>query len=81
MLLSKDRLKSVNLKVNGTRKRKHHQHLKDPGLRGLDAQKGAALAVLRLTPSNSPKSFRRNLKVALREDIQLKLPILDDDIA
>ena len=76
-----ERLQEVNPKVNGNRKRKHHQHLKDPGLRGLDYQKGAALATLRLSPADNPQRFMANLKVALGEEIQLRLPFVDDDIA
>ena len=76
-----DRLQKVNPKVNGNRKRKHHQHLKDPGLRGLDYQKGAALATLRLSPADNPKRFMTNLKIALGQEIQLSLPFVDDETA
>ena len=74
------RLRTVNPKINGNRKRKHHQHLEDIGLKGLDSQKGAALATLRLTPANSPEKFKRNYKIATGQDIQLQLPIVDDNI-
>ena len=69
-----DKLREVNPKINGNRRRKHHQHLKDPGLKGLDHQKGAVLATLRLSPTGNPEKFMRNLVIALG------LPLVDDCI-
>jgi hypothetical protein len=75
-----ERLKQVNPKnQNGNRSRKHHQHLTQPvGVSLLDYQKGVTIAVMRLSPSNSPQSFKRNMHKACNGPIQLNLPYLND---
>jgi phage anti-repressor protein len=75
-----ERLKKVNPRNhNGNRSRKHHQHLTQPvGVSLLDYQKGVTIAVMRLSPSNSPQSFKRNMHKACNGPIQLTLPYLDD---
>jgi phage anti-repressor protein len=75
-----DRLKQVNPKnEKGNRSRKHHQHLTENlGIPLLDYQKGVTIAVMRLSPANSPQSFKRNMSKACNGPIQLNLPYLDD---
>lgn len=72
------RLQEVNPNINGRRKRKHHQHLKRPGITFLDTQKTAVLAVMRLSPANNPQKFSQNLSKALGNAVQLELPFLDE---
>ena len=68
------RLQHVNPKVNGRRKRKHHQHLTtDIGSPLLDHQKGMTLAVMRLSPSDDLKKFKSNMQKACGSHIQLEL--------
>ena len=74
-----ERLQEVNPKVNGKRKRKNHQHLKNPGITFLDTQKTAVLAVMRLSPSNNPQKFGDNLQKALGNAVQLELPLLSEE--
>lgn len=75
-----ERLKQVNPRnQNGNRSRKHHQHLTQPvGVSLLDFQKGLTIAVMRLSPANSPQSFKRNMSKACNGPIQLNLPYLED---
>jgi P63C domain len=73
-----DELERVNPSENGSRKRKHHQHLKDLGLSILDSQKTAALAVMRLSPDNNRKKFEQNMHKALGNVVQVELPFMTD---
>lgn len=68
------RLQHVNPKVNGRRKRKHHQHLtKDVGFPLLDYQKGLTMATMRLSPSNNPKQFKSNMQKVCGDHFQIEL--------
>lgn len=68
------RLQHVNPKVNGKRKRKHHQYLTpDIGSSLLDHQKGMTLAVMRLSPSKDLKRFNANMQKACGTHVQLEL--------
>lgn len=73
------RLREVNPRINGSRKRKHHQHLtKNIGRQLLDYQKGVTIAVMRLSPSHSPLRFKQNMQRACGGAIQIELPFMDD---
>lgn len=77
---TQDRLNAVNPRVNGRRKRKHHQHLTpNLGTPILDSQKTAVMAVMRLSPSNNRAQFRQNMHKALGRVIQIELPFMEDD--
>ncbi len=73
-----ERLNETNPRIDGRRKRKNHQHLKNPGLIFLETQKTAVLAVMRLSPANDPKKFDQNLHKALGNAVQLELPFVDE---
>jgi len=63
----------------GNRSRRHHQHLTgNIGLPLLDYQKGVTIAVMRLSPANSPKRFKSNMQRACGQQIQIELPFMDD---
>ena len=73
-------LRRVNPKnAKGNRLRKHHQHLtSNLGVPILATQKAATIAVMRLSPSNNPQQFKRNmLKACGSGPMQLELPGFD----
>lgn len=74
-----DKLRDVNPKNNnGNRSHKHHQHLtSNLGVPILATQKAATIAVMRLSPSNSQKQFKRNMLKACGGPMQLELPGFD----
>lgn len=75
-----DKLKEVNpSNSSGSRLRKHHQHLTENlGLQLLDYQKGVTVAVMRLSPSNSPKKFKQNMHKACGTIIQIEMSFMDE---
>lgn len=70
-----ERLRQVNPKNSkGQRSRKHHQHLTSGlGVPLLATQKAATIAVMRLSPNNNPKCFKKNMLRACGNSIQLEL--------
>jgi hypothetical protein len=73
-------LRRVNPKnLRGNRSRKHHQHLTEQiGLNLLDYQKGITIAVMRLSPNDNSNRFKRNMRRACGEPIQIELPFIED---
>lgn len=71
-----EKINEVNPSVNGRRKRRQHQHFKDPGANHLMRQLESALQIMRLSPANDEQQFAYNLKIALGKSVQISLPFM-----
>jgi hypothetical protein len=73
-----DRLKEVNPRINGRRRYKQHQHLKDIGLIVFNEIQIGFKAAMRVSPDNNPKVFLKNLNKIFGTTLQLELPLFED---
>ncbi len=70
-----EKVNQVNPLVDGRRKRRQHQHLKNSGVSHLTRQLESALQVMRLSPDNDEWQFQQNLNKALGKSIEVSLPL------